>query len=285
MDALRVENLTYKIGTKSVILDDISFSIQQNDRLAILGSNGSGKTSLIEAILGIIKPTNGHVYFNGKGIKKIGADYGVVWDKFEIFPWLKVKEVLAFFASLRGVNLTNCSIGRILNIDIILDKYMKVLSLGEKKKVAIVIAFMHDPDFLFLDELSSDIDEQTISTLWESYLKYRKTIVFTTHRWSEAEKYATKFLFMKNGHLLFPPSTQEEIHNNFPFDCKIVINDSLDSSVYKEYTNYTYKNQIIILTKKENNDLLRSISMKTNKFTILGVELIDIYNYLVNDEI
>lgn len=285
MNALKVENLTYAKGKDNVILDNINFSIMQYDRLAVLGSNGSGKTSLIEGILGIIKPTNGCISFNGKNIEKIEKDYGVVWDQVDFFPWLKVKEVLGFFAAVRGVNLADCPIGKLLGIDNLMNKMMRVLSMGEKKKVAIIVALMHNPSFLFLDELSSDIDEQTLSALWQSYLKYEKTVLFTTHRWKEAETYATKFMFIQKGRLLLPPLTKDSIKKKFPFKYKIIIGNPLGGSAFKDYTKYIVKDQTTILLQEFDDVLLKKISNMTPNYSILDFELIDLYNYLTYREV
>ena len=222
MNEINVSKLSYVTDKGNVILDDISFVINKGERIALLGSNGSGKTTLLELLLGITKPTRGSISIEQK-FSSLRLNYGVVWDQVEIFPWLKVKEVIRYFAVMRKLQSFELDICNFLGLHSIMERLMKTLSRGEKKKVAITVALMHNPHYVLLDEFSSDLDEQTIDSIWENYLKFGKTIIFSTHKWEEAEKYATKFMFLNNGKIVLPPKTRKEIIENYPFHYKIVL--------------------------------------------------------------
>lgn len=281
MKAISINNLSYVIGKRDVILDNISFSIDFGERVALLGSNGSGKTSLLETILGITKPTAGHISIEGK-LSFLKSDYGVVWDQVEIFPWLKVKEVINYIATMRKLKDSNLNICEFLGMQNIMERLMKTLSKVEKKKVAIAIALMHNPQYILLDEFSSDLDEQTVDSIWSNYLEYDKTIIFSTHKWEEAEKYASKFMFINKGRLILSPKTKEEIQELYPFHYKIVLGKdfSLEKKSGVEY--YRLNDQTIILLNKLDEEFIKSISSATSNYSIVETELVDIYNYLTN---
>ena len=165
---IEVRDLTYRQGSKTII-DNVSFKVLPQERLAILGVNGSGKTSLIECMLDINKANSGEVLLGNNRLIRNISQIGVVWDQVELFPMLKVKEVLRYFSLLKGLKDIDHNLYNLLNLDAIKQQQMKYLSKGERKKVCIFIAMMNQPHYLFSDELSSDLDEQTLSILWSNY--------------------------------------------------------------------------------------------------------------------
>lgn len=282
MGTLSVKNISYIVGKGNVILDNISFEAMPFDRIAILGSNGSGKTSLLEVILGIVKATMGTVSIDGQPLGSLKSEYGVVWDNVDVFPWLKVREVLRYFAAIRGVEIAGSPVFTILGMGHIMDNMMKNLSKGEKKKVAIAIALIHNPKYLFLDEFSADLDEATLMSLWQNNLQYGKTILFSTHNWAEAERYASKFLFMHKGKLLMRPKTKMEIFEDYPFLYKVVIEDGAESPCFPDIPCYKSDGQLCFLTREMNSELLGKVQGLTHNYSVVKTELPDIYNYLIS---
>lgn len=279
MNEINVSKLSYVTDKGNVILDDISFVINKGERIALLGSNGSGKTTLLELLLGITKPTRGSISIEQK-FSSLRLNYGVVWDQVEIFPWLKVKEVIRYFAVMRKLQSFELDICNFLGLHSIMERLMKTLSRGEKKKVAITVALMHNPHYVLLDEFSSDLDEQTIDSIWENYLKFGKTIIFSTHKWEEAEKYATKFMFLNNGKIVLPPKTRKEIIENYPFHYKIVLGKEVSNELKKDIEYYRLNEKTTILLKNLNEGIIASIRNITSNYSIVETDLTDIYNYL-----
>ncbi|ALO48280.1 ABC transporter ATP-binding protein [Hoylesella enoeca] len=279
MNEINVSKLSYVTDKGNVILDDISFTINKGERIALLGSNGSGKTTLLELLLGIAKPTRGSISIE-QNFSSLRSNYGVVWDQVEIFPWLKVKEVIRYFAVMRKLQSFELDICNFLGLHSIMERLMKTLSRGEKKKVAITVALMHNPHYVLLDEFSSDLDEQTIDSIWENYLKFGKTIIFSTHKWEEAEKYATKFMFLNNGKIVLPPMTRKEILENYPFHYKIVIGKEIPNEQKKDIEYYRLNEKTTILLKNLNEEIIASIRNITSNYSIVETDLTDIYNYL-----
>lgn len=282
MNEINVSKLSYVTDKGNVILDDISFTINKGERIALLGSNGSGKTTLLELLLGIAKPTRGSISIE-QNFSSLRSNYGVVWDQVEIFPWLKVKEVIRYFAVMRKLQSFELDICNFLGLHSIMERLMKTLSRGEKKKVAITVALMHNPHYVLLDEFSSDLDEQTIDSIWENYLKFGKTIIFSTHKWEEAEKYATKFMFLNNGKIVLPPMTRKEILENYPFHYKIVIGKEIPNEQKKDIEYYRLNEKTTILLKNLNEEIIASIRNITSNYSIVETDLTDIYNYLTKE--
>lgn len=281
MKAISINNLSYVVGKRDTILKNISFTINNCERVALLGANGSGKTTLLEIILGITKPTGGQILIEEKS-SILKYNYGVVWDQVEIFPWLKVKEVINYFSAMRKIKRVDLEICKFLGMQNIMNRLMKTLSKGEKKKVAIAIALMHNPKYVILDELSSDLDEQTLNAIWSNYLNFDKTIIFSTHKWEEAEKYASKFMFLNKGKLILPPMTKDEIQKLYPFHYKIVLGKNTHLELKNDIKYYKLNEQTVILLNEIDNKLIKYISTVTSNYSIIETELVDIYNYLTN---
>lgn len=281
MEGFKIEHLSYKCNNGKLLLDDISFVIQPNDRIAILGDNGAGKTTLMETILGLNKASAGTVIFNGDKIHSVPSnDFGIVWDYVEIFPWLKVSEIIRYFMAIHKTSSLNERVYELLNIDSIKNKLAKVLSRGENKKLAILLATITNPKYLFLDELSSNLDERSLQTLWDGYLMNGKTILFSTHNWEEANRYANKYLFMSNGSILLPPMSKEDLMKILPYAYKIVINQEEfnPDKINTPYCIYTGKYNIYI--NESDGEIIDEISELTNNYSILPIEISDIYAYL-----
>ncbi len=98
MNVIKLSNISYYIKQKEIV-KDISFHVQQGDYFALLGENGSGKSMLIDLLLGDLKPNSGHVSFFEKP-KKDFSKVGVVYDQLPVFPMLKVDEIINYFCAI-----------------------------------------------------------------------------------------------------------------------------------------------------------------------------------------
>lgn len=277
MKCIYVNEVKVNVSSRKSILNNITFNIQYGDRIAILGKNGSGKTTLLDTLVGATKPTSGFVkYDDQKEYNKM--DVGVVWDNMNILPLFKVKEVLKYFSMMYKVDFASTPLYDILNLYCIKEKYMKILSKGERKKVLIMIALMHNPSFLFLDEALSDLDKQTQNMLWKDVLiSNGRTVVFSTHDWKEAERNATKIMFMHNGNMLCKPENTQKILIDFPFKRKIVIDSNIKFNSHN--FNYVDGNNRIYLVDECNSDFIKEIQNKTNNYSVIPLNIYDVYNF------
>lgn len=287
METIEIKHLSYRNKEGVSLLKDVSFTISKNDRIALLGCNGAGKTTLFEAILGYKKDCTGSVVFNGHKLSiKDFPNIGIVWDHVDLFPWLKVEEILNYFLALNNLtSLKNEDVCKLMDIKSTKNKLAKVLSTGEAKKLAIVLATINNPSYLFLDELSSNLDEISLNSLWEGYLLKNKTVFFSTHKWEEAEQYANKFLFLYKGRILLPPSTKEELFNAIPYSYKIVVSNEYKEIAEIHSISFVDNGQFIIFINESDGAIIEFISAITNNYSILPIELMDIYNYLSNKTI
>lgn len=281
MEGFKIEHLSYKCNNGKVLLDDINFMIQPNDRIAILGDNGAGKTTLIETILGFNKASTGTVFFNGEKIHSVPSrDVGIVWDYVEIFPWLRVSEIVRYFMAFHKTSSLNERVYELLNIESLKNKLAKVLSRGENKKLAILLATITNPKYLFLDELSSNLDEGSLQTLWDGYLMNGKTILFSTHNWEEANRYANKYLFMSDGRILLPPMSKEDMMGILPYAYKMVINQEEFDPNRINIPYHICKDKYNIYINESDGEIIDKVSELTHNYSILPIEISDIYAYL-----
>ena len=280
MKKIQISNINYTAKGK-VILKNISLDVLDGDSLAILGHNGSGKTTLLEIIVGIIKPTRGNVLFDNKSFESIKKDVGVIWDNISIFPWLKAKEVIKYISSMYGIENAPMMLYEQLGIKDFENRLMRQLSQGEKKRVQILIATLADPKVLILDEATSELDPLSRNLIWNNILLSKKrTIIFTTHQWEEAEKYATKIVFINDGEMVCKPTDYRSLLEQSMLKQKIVVHKSVLIPTVSVGSYETDQNRVYLIPQ---NDMLtiNLIKSHTHNFSILPINLEDVYQYLI----
>ena len=281
---LTVQNINYKIKNQE-ILKEVSFSLNDGDILAVLGSNGAGKTSLFEIITGIIMPTSGTIIFDKKSsFTDVKKNVGVLWDEITLFPLLKVDEVLKYIASIYGMNECPDFMLEYIGITPHLNSYMNELSKGERRKVEILLSVMHNPKLLILDEPTSSLDPLIRDLIWTNILKSdNRTIMFSTHQWEEAAKFANKIVFINKGKILNKPASAEEIIKGYNISKKIIASNNVHITS-DSICSYPIKDNIVYLIKNGQNDVLMKIREQTMRYSIMDIGLEDIYHLLISLE-
>lgn len=197
---ITAENISKSFG-KIEVIKSISAKIYENEIVAIIGPNGSGKTTTIELLLGILPPTKGTINIHSDYENSIGAQL----QDTPIFPELTVDENLVIFLSFHGIKQTKAQRSDTLkrfNLEEHVHRIATKLSGGQQKKLAIALATAHDPKLIILDEPSSALDPKAkheIISLIKYLSKKGKTVVFTSHDMSEVESLADKVIFIKDG--------------------------------------------------------------------------------------
>jgi ABC-2 type transport system ATP-binding protein len=279
---LSVEHINYTISGKK-ILHDISFKINDGDILAILGHNGAGKTSLFEILTGIIRPNTGNVFYNERSFSSIKGKTGVLWDDISIFPWLKVKEVIHYVSTIHKIKSYSMSYYNYLDLKRIENTFMHKLSKGERKKVELFLSVIHNPELLILDEPTSSLDPLTRNLVWENIiLQKNKTILFSTHQWEEAFRYASKIVFLHEGKIINEPCSGEELIHSTQFVQKIAIHNSIRVENMNVFS-YETKSNIYYLIESDDDSSLDKIKRQTMNYSILPIDLEDIYYYLTRN--
>ena len=200
MTALSIEQVSRTFpsrngGAETRALEPTSLEVGDNDFVTILGPSGCGKSTLLRIIAGLDRPTTGRVVLDGNEVTGPGADRGMVFQSYTPFPWLSVRENIAFGLRERGVALVEryrIADGFIERVGLsgFENHWPKQLSGGMQQRTAIARALANDPKILLLDEPFGALDNQTRALMQEMLLgiweRERKTVVFVTHDIEEA---------------------------------------------------------------------------------------------------
>ena len=217
MDNMTVNEAPVKVQIKNVVkvfngrngemvaLNGVSLDIHENEFVCVVGPSGCGKSTLLNIIAGLLEPTSGEVYCDGKLVEGTGTDRGVVFQQYALFPWLTVKKNVRFALEMRGIKgkeADELAMKYLEKVDLVkfADHYPKELSGGMKQRVAISRAYAAEPQVLLMDEPFGALDAQTRtqlqSELLETWERDRKTCFFITHDVDEAIILAQKVIVM-----------------------------------------------------------------------------------------
>lgn len=200
MEILKVENLTKKYGKKDtevVALDNVSFSVNKGEFVAIVGASGSGKSTLLHLIGGVDKPTSGKVYINGTDIYSLNNDnlaifrrrqVGLIYQFYNLIPILNVKENITLPCDLDGQKVDENRLKEllyILGLEKRVNHLPNELSGGQQQRVSIGRAMINNPSIVLADEPTGNLDSKAsreiIDLLKVSNQKYNQTLIVITH--------------------------------------------------------------------------------------------------------
>ena len=212
--AIRFEHVTKSYGERE-ILNDFNMEIRRGEFLTIIGSSGSGKTTVLKLINGLISPTFGIIYVDGKDISKedqtlLRRNIGYVIQGIGLFPHMTVrKNIVPGLLNHRDKEKTRRAVERLIDVlgleQEMLDRYPSELSGGQRQRVGIARALAANPDILLMDEPFGAVDEITRKMLHNEILRIHEqlgvTIVFITHDIKEALKLGTRVMVMNKGHV------------------------------------------------------------------------------------
>ncbi len=201
------------------VINGINLTIERGDFMIITGKSGSGKSTLMYILSGLEEPTKGSVTFEGVDIYKLSDDaiskyrrtkIGFVFQFYNLIPSLTVKDniLLPQIIDSKKINIGEklYSIINDMGINDILDKYPYMLSGGQQQRVAIARALAIDPDIIFADEPTGNLDSEMgekIMNLFEMLnKKYKKTIVIVTHDNAIIEHYGNRNIVIRNGKIV-----------------------------------------------------------------------------------
>jgi len=157
---LQVKNLSKRFGDGSntvVALDDVSFNVHRREFVCVVGASGCGKSTLVRLLAGLDTPTSGELLLDGKAVKGPGADRGMVFQGYTLFPWLTVKRNVMFGLEMKGLTPAQCESEALQWIDLVglsrfKHAYPAQLSGGMKQRTAIARALAAQPRILLMDE-------------------------------------------------------------------------------------------------------------------------------------
>ena len=211
-NSIEVINLSKSYKSK-IAVNNISFKINENEIIGLLGPNGCGKTTTIGMILGLLKPTNGKILISGSNLETnkipILKKLNFISPYIELPKKLKVKQNLIVYGKLYNVDNLDDRINYLskkLRLENLLDKITGELSSGQKNRVSLAKALINDPSVLLLDEPTASLDPETgdfIRTFLENYKKEKKiSVLLASHNMDEVKRLCNSVLMMKNGNIV-----------------------------------------------------------------------------------
>ncbi len=210
---IKIQDLTKYYG-KTRGIENLSLEIKESEIFGFLGPNGAGKTTTIRCMISILLPTKGEIWINGNKVTRknpeIRENIGYIPGEFILPENYTVKEFLSYIQNMRTKPSTRRN-ELVERFALPVKKKIGELSKGNKQKVGIVAALMHDPDVLILDEPTSGLDPLLQQELYELLLESKKrgkTIFFSSHNLSEVQKICDRVAIIKEGALI----KVEEIH-------------------------------------------------------------------------
>lgn len=206
--AIELRNLTKSYG-KSRGIEDISLTVEQGEVLGFLGPNGAGKTTCIRTLMGLIKATSGQATILGENAlaapASLRSKVGYLPGVFAVYENYSAFELLRFIAKMRGINCDSAIEEYANRLKLDLHRHIHDLSKGNRQKVGVIQAFMHNPDVLFLDEPTSGLDP-LVQREFESILDEAKArgaaVVLSSHVMSEVEHLADRVAIINQGRLV-----------------------------------------------------------------------------------
>ena len=209
MNAISAHQLTRRFGEFTAV-DHISFEVQPGKVVGYLGPNGSGKTTTIRMLLGLLRPTSGEAsvlgFDSARQSEQVRAASGYMSQKFALYDDLTAEENLRFYAGLYGVRdrARQKQVLDELGLSDVARQPVRELSAGWRQRLALGTAIVHKPRLLFLDEPSSGVDPVARRAFWDLIYRLSEeqiTILVTTHYMDEAE-YCEQVGIMQSGKLL-----------------------------------------------------------------------------------
>ena len=215
MNAIETQGLTKYYGQARGI-EDVNLTVEQGGFFGFIGPNGAGKSTTIRTLLGMIRPSGGEARVLGldigKGREEILARVGYLPSEAMFYPGMKVREVLKLSADLRKKDCGQTAKQLCERLQLDTARKVEELSLGNRKKTAIVCALQHDPDLLILDEPTSGLDPLMQRVFFEILRERNKagtTVFLSSHVLSEIQHNCTHAAIIREGKIIASGSVEE----------------------------------------------------------------------------
>jgi NitT/TauT family transport system ATP-binding protein len=204
------ENVSVEFPSKAgpiKVVDDVSYAIHDREFVSVIGPSGCGKTTTMNMAAGFLRPTSGRVLLDGKPVAGPGPDRGVMFQEYGVFPWLTVRDNIAFGLGL-AANRAHAAereaivqrYMRLMGLAEFADAWPKTLSGGMRQRLALARAYAVKPEFLLMDEPFGALDAQTRSAMQDLLLEVlreeQKTVMLITHSVEEAVYLSSKIVVM-----------------------------------------------------------------------------------------
>ncbi|MEZ6093027.1 MAG: ATP-binding cassette domain-containing protein [Pirellulaceae bacterium] len=226
---IQIHHLTKRFSTPDGVItavDDVSFEVHEGEVYGLLGPNGAGKTTTMRMILGLLRADEGFAEIDGcrsdQQADEVKRRVGFISASAGIYQWLTAREILMFFADVYGMEpeLTGGRVqelSTLLDFTKLLDRRCATLSTGQKQRVNLARALVHDPPVMIMDEPTLGLDVVGSQVIFEyiDLLKSRgKSIILCTHQLDQAERVCDRFGFLFQSRM-FAEGTLAQLQNQF----------------------------------------------------------------------
>ena len=275
----------YYGNTKGI--EDVSLTIQRGEIYGFIGPNGAGKSTTIRTIMGLINKTDGKIYINGKELEKddpiIKEKIGYLPSEINLYEDMTINELFKYHESFYKKDLSKRKNELVKKLKIDVNKKIVSLSLGNLKKVEIVLSLMHEPEILILDEPTSGLDPIIQNEFHNILMKEKEkgtTIIYSSHVLSEVSNICDKVGIIKDGKIIKEDTMQNIKKDNYTYlriSSKDIdkIKKDLNLKVFKETQSET-----IFINNLQPNELIS----KLNKYEIdhLLIEEVQLEDLFIN---
>ena len=262
---LEIQNLTKYYG-KVKGVENLSLKLEEGEVFGFIGPNGAGKSTTIRSIMNLINKTEGKVFIEGKEFDKddinLKAKIGYLPSEVHLYDDLTVKQMLDYHESFYKDNIRTKRKELVKLLELDEKKKIEDLSLGNTKKLGIVLAFMHSPKLLILDEPTSGLDpimQQVFYDLLQKEKERGTTIFYSTHVLSEISRICDRVGIIKDGSLLKVESIHELRKKNLTY---ITIESPDTKEIIKKLNVKEYEqanNQIKFKNNLSPNELIKKL--------------------------
>ncbi|MCD6206063.1 MAG: ATP-binding cassette domain-containing protein [Candidatus Marinimicrobia bacterium] len=197
-----------KIFNKTVAVDNLHLRIRKGTVLGLVGPNGAGKTTTIRMIMNILQPDSGKILFNGEKFRpELYRKIGYLPEERGLYRKVKLLDLIIYFGTLKGLSLINARKSAVRYLERFeMEHYdnrkIEELSKGNQQKVQFIIAVLHNPELIILDEPFSGLDPVNQTILKEIIREFQadgKTVIFSTHQMEQVEKLCQEVCMINNG--------------------------------------------------------------------------------------
>lgn len=288
---LELNHLTKYYG-KTLGIEDITFELERGEVFGFIGPNGAGKSTTIRSLLGLINKSSGEVLFNGRRFDKddlkIKKKIGYLPSEINLYEDLTVKKMFDFHERFFRKDISGRRRELVRRLKLDESKKIEELSLGNLKKVGIVLAFMHGPQLIILDEPTSGLDPLIQQEFYNLVLEEKQkgtTIFYSTHILSEISKICDRVGIIKSGKLLKIEPINELVDKNLSFvtitsnDCEKIIEELKVETISNDGNTVLFKNTL-------DNNMLVKVLAKYNieKIYIEPASIEDIFLHYYEQE-
>jgi|TARA_B110000495_G_scaffold26017_1_gene19046 ABC-2 type transport system ATP-binding protein len=258
-------------GVRAV--DNVSFSINKGDIYGFLGPNGAGKTTTIRMIMGIIRPDSGIIKLNGQNINSFERrNLGYLPEDRGLYQKQKLSETIHYFGLLRGLakedskRKTSFWLDR-FNLKDQRNRKIEELSKGNQQKIQFILAFLHDPELLILDEPFTGLDplnQLLLKEIIQEKSEEGKTIVFSTHQMEQVERLCSNICLINRGQIIIEGKLEDIRKANQTNAVEVLFSGNLkDKDIKSHLNNYDIKeNSVSGFLNEKPSDFLDWINKK-----------------------